>query len=206
MKKLFIVLFLLCISTLSYAQTGTLMMGGGVTAAEGGDSCASPGLIMSAHFEDNSSPSDVTVGTPAGCSATGDTTITLQQNATISSARKIDGTYSLLLDGSFDSGDLSNTNNLDLVSEGRVECFVYVDTWGEGDQIIRLRTDNSNYVIIGMTDALDDIRLFIQHRGGGQTTSTNTIGNGLGRVEDEWFYFEAEWMEGLGESNKLPRN
>ena len=116
--------------------------------------------VFDAHFENDD---DVTVGTPAGCSV--DVTQTISKSgATFSSTNKIDGTYSLYLNG-YQHRATIDCSDFDLTTQGSVSFWIkehatagiqggkvfVLNPTGSGEIFVRLYTDGKFY--LGVTDA-----------------------------------------------------
>lgn len=190
MKKL--IFLLLLIPSLLFAQSweearvSPMILGGGVPVA-GGDSCTG-NLLFSWHFENL----DVTLGTPAGCSA-GDTTATAVSSAVINS--------DVFKDGS-NSGDFPTASDYfqftvsayDIVDydQGRVDFWLYITTGVTTANLARFRnsggTTNALWIRFSGTDQLD---MFNNYGGTNSATGATTFPGGL--QASTWYHVIARW-------------
>lgn len=147
MKRILITAIILLAWAPAWAGSTTVVVGQG-SAAPAGDTCGTDDCTFIWYAEH---ATDVTSGTPAGCSS-GDTSPALT-GATISSAQYHDGSNSLLVDhvqeyAAFDVADIISQ------TAGTVEAWVRVSTWtstvtifqwkGTADGIIYLNVAGSS--------------------------------------------------------------
>ena len=184
MKKL--ILFFLLIPSLLFAQDwqeAKMNMGiiGGSVPAAGGDSCTGT-LLFSWHGEN----ADVTLGTPAGCSA-GDTVGTAVSGANISNTQFWDGGNSV----SFPTvGDYYTFDSASIFSstEGTIVFKLYPTAIGSGDYVFGAWIDADNNFVIRYTGTDE---MYATWRG--QATSQNAITTDANILVDVWRTVTVKW-------------
>ena len=162
-------------AVLSNSSTG----GGG-----GCDSCTS-GLLFSWHGE----TTDVTTGTPCGCSV-GDSTATAVGTPTISTSQYEDGTHSVSISTanysySFDWN--TSTSPIVTVSDGRVDLWAYWSTITYGTNLFTLTTDADNH--INVFNETNNITL--NHVAGGTIRHVSSPASSI--ATGAWYHIIARW-------------
>jgi len=185
MKKL--ILLLLLIPSLLYAQDwqearmSIGVIGGGVPAATGGDSCTGT-LLFSWHGEN----ADVTLGTPAGCAA-GDTTGTANSSATISNSQFWDGSNSVSCPSMSDYYSFDYTSNFN-ETEGTLVFRIRVVTW-YGTTFFDVTYDANNYLRLALLGT-DEMRLSHKDTATGVIVADTTDAN---IALNTWYTVTAKW-------------
>jgi len=160
----------------------------------GCDSCTGD-LTFSWHMEDT----DVTSGTPCGCSA-GDTTATLNNSAAISSAQAQDGTNSLYCPSGSSTpanAEFSNTSNAIIQPDaGTVTFYVYVTSFVAGTRLWTMwtgPTDNIQCYMTGTGDGNIDILLWYRGTGSANVTANSNLSL------NTWYQVTCKWREGAAD-------
>ena len=157
----------------------------------GGDSCTG-NLLFSWHMEST----NVTAGTPAGCSVSTSTTGTLFSLASITSAQVKDGTYSLEFPTSNDYASFT-VNAQDIIKHdaGTIDTWVYITANDDSNTIMVSRattTVNSFIKIAGRVISTFN-QFQIQHKGSGGSTRTGQTSFAAGFSLNTWYHIIAKW-------------
>ena len=184
-----VLLFLfLTVNAYACGAVGLMMASGSSAAAASCDSCTG-GVLFSAYFE---STSDVTTGTPCGCSA-GDTTGAANDSATIESGY-INSADAL----KYFAWDVSS-DDICKDTEGSVLIKYEYSTSLTLAQLFHLFGEtNQNRLYIAMSSA-DDLTVVHEGADAGITTAATT---GVATTSaDTQYYVIARWITGAADKN-----
>lgn len=183
MKKYLSIAFLiLAVAYPVYARWSIGIVGGVVPAAPAGDSCTG-GLLFSWHTEST----DVTSGSPAGCSV-GDTTGTVNSAGEVSTTQKHDGSNSVYLPTTSDYYTFSVSDEDIVKGEvGQATFWMYPNVADTALRLLCVYRDATNYIDI-FSHAINVIR--VSYTTGGSavncTTSVTTTNNAWNFVKVSW--------------------
>jgi len=184
--KRWLILIALLMSSVAWAGSPPVVVGQGGGGA--GDTCGTDDCTFIWYAEN---ATDVTSGTPAGCSS-GDTSPTVTR-ATISGSQYHDGSNSLLVDNvqeyaEFDSADIISP------TAGTLEAWVRVSTW-------------TNTVVIFSYNGNDAGRLFLNVAGSSNTdiefhfryyypySYIDLTTDGVNGSLDTWYRIVIKWTQ-----------
>jgi len=181
----------------SYARWSVGAAGGGVAAAPAGETCTGS-LIVIAHFENSDT---ITTGTPAGCSATGDTTWDLAtgygDSAYVADPATGSGSYSLNLptDASSEDRAVLGMTSID-GAQMRVDFFMKISALpATGDRdIIVIGYDDDNIYRLQLTT---DGEITASHRGGGYARTLTTTDCDM--TTATWYHIVSAYREGTSD-------
>lgn len=200
MKKLLLILILWLIASpcMAFSPAIQAVVSSSVVAA-GGDSCTGD-LLFSWHGENL----DVTVGSPAGCSA-GDTTGTAVSAAAIDTdgtpaPKDGSGACSFPTAGDSFSFTISSEDIIKHAS-GTLDTWLYISTFDSDATLLKAAVDTNNYVDVRLkTSTTNQLRL-VHNAGATTRMATTTVSGGLSL--STWYHVIAKWDETAHGSNYL---
>lgn len=191
MKKIFIaILLILFLSSYSFAAPPALLGCLQTVGGEQPDSCTG-GLTFSWHCENT----DVTLGTPAGCSA-GDETASVGAGSPAINAdvTPYDGSYTVDIPASgphYYSFTLSNDTIVD-DTKGTVSFYLYVNAFADASYLFKATYNVDNQIYIKLSNFSTINRIELYHVGNTTIRKVETS-NSTDMPTGQWVLVTAKW-------------
>lgn len=171
-----------------------------IAAAPSGDSCAD-GFVLSWHAENV----DVTQGTPAGCSAIGDSVATANSTVTLDGTSVSDGSYAILSNAAYEYYTLNPITGVSS-AEGTVYVDVNINAFSTGSAFFVMQYNASNAIRLELSGASSavDIRGYYVGEGTTQTLYNGTCDIDVAGNPNQWVRVKYQWkVSATGAGHKI---